>query len=450
VDPEKRALLREINQFFEEYDKRFPEWYRRLREKARKIYWEYEEKGLPVGRYGLDFDLTQFYPHLVTPHPPLRSLRDLDEVGRRMMERVGNRPDEEARAASHLQHDTVTRYAGLTELGREQVLLMHPRGLVVEDFDEAICKYPWLEKYVGRILPVNLDKYTAWNTAYSRGGIFVWVKRGVSVKWPLQSCFYLERTRLGQLVRIFIYAEPHSEVHLISGCVFNPGCETALHGCITEVYVGREAEVTLTMIHHFKPRFHIRPKVGVIVDDGGIYRSNYILTSPVESAQLYPTVILRGSGSRASMRSLLFGLGSSDLDIGSAIMFTGSGSRGEVISRAVVAEAARVKLRGALKAYRPDVRGHIDCRALLLSRRARAHAYPNLKSMSPGARLTHEAAIGRIEEEHILYLMSRGLDRDEATSMIVRGFLDIEIPGLPDVLKMEIGRLIKATAEKVM
>jgi len=140
-----------------------------------------------------------------------------------------------------------------------------------------------------------LDKYTAWNAAYSLGGVFVWVKEGVEVTWPIQACFYLEKMGLGQLVRILIVAEPHSKVHLITGCVMHPRCETALHGCISEVYVGKGAEVTFSFIHNFKPKFHIRPKVGVMVDEDGTYRENYILTSPVKSTQLYPTVILGGA-----------------------------------------------------------------------------------------------------------------------------------------------------------
>ncbi|HID09863.1 MAG TPA: SufD family Fe-S cluster assembly protein, partial [Candidatus Latescibacteria bacterium] len=441
----KERVLRELREFFEEYDKRFPEWYRQRRMLARKLYEEYEMKGLPVGKYGKDFELPHFLPHIAPEHRPLRSLLELDEVTRQRIQSVGQRPDEGERVGSHLQDDATPVYLGLTELARQHLLPKHPDGLVITDYDDAVCRFPWLRRYVSRIVPINLDKYTACNAAYSMGGVFVWVKRGVVVDWPVQACFYLETNRLGQYVRIVIVAEPFSKVHLITGCAMHPRCETAVHGCISEVYVGRGAEVTFSFIHDFKPRFHIRPKVGVIVDENGTYRENYILTSAVESTQLYPTVILRGGNSRASIRSLVFGRGASDVDVGSAIIFAGEGGRGEIMSRAVVTDRANVKLRGALKSFRPDTRGHLECRALLLSDEAEAHAYPTLRSTVSGAELTHEAAVGRIAEEELLYLMSRGLSRGEATSMIARGFLDTDIPGLPPLLQAEIGRLVSMT-----
>jgi len=247
-----------------------------------------------------------------------------------------------------------------------------------------------------------------------------------------------------------VIAEPYSKVHLITGCAMAPLCRTALHGCVSEVYVGRGAEVTFSFIHNFKPEFHIRPKIGVIVEEDATYRENYILTSPVKSTQLYPTVILRGRNSRASIRSLIFGLGSSDIDVGSAIIYTAENTRGEIMARSVVAGKSIVKLRGSLKAYRANARGHLECRALLLSDKARAYAYPNLRSFSSEAELTHEAAVGKIADKQLYYLMSRGLSKEEATSMIARGFLDTDIPGLPVLLQGEISKLISMTAKEVM
>jgi hypothetical protein len=440
----------ELKEFYDEYESKFPEWYIRKRRLARKIYEEYEARGSPIGNYGKDFDLTQFNPSLAPAHSPLESLSNLDGIGKERIQSVGQRPDEEKRTGSHLQQDTTPTYLSLTELAKKELLPKYPKGLTLMNWDDAICKHQWLERWVNHIVPINLDKYTAWNSAYSIGGVFVWVKERAVVEWPIQACFYLQKIGLGQLVRIMIIAEPFSKVHLITGCVMHPGCTSALHGCITEVWVGKGAEVTLSIIHNFRQNFHIRPKVGVIVDEGGTYRENYILTSPVESTQLYPTIILRERGARASMRSLVFGRGKSAIDVGTAIIFTGEDTRGEIMSRSVVTDESTVKLRGALKAYRPNVRGHLDCRALILSDKAQACAYPNLRSISPEADLTHEAAIRRIADKELFYLMSRGLTKEEATSMVTRGFMDTDIPGLPKLLQVELNRLVSMTAKEVM
>ncbi len=449
ISESKKKFLKDLNEWYDEYDKKFPEWYRKRRLKARKVYEEFEASGAPIGKYGADVDLMEFNPFLAPPRKTIESYEDLSKVGKEMVQTVGQRPDEKERTASHIQHDTTPAYLKYTSEA-ERLFSKYPDGLVVMDIDEAIIKYSWLERYVTRLVPLSLDKYTAWNSAYSQRGIFVWVKEGVKVEWPLQTCFFLEQARLGQLVRVLVVAEPNSHAHVVSGCVIQPECETGLHGCISELYLKEGAEITLSYIHNFQKKFHVRPKVGIRVGDEATFRSNYIQISPVESTQLYPTVILQGKNSRASLRSLIFGLGSSDIDAGSAIILSGNGARGEIISRSVVTDKAKVCLRGALKAYRANTKGHLECRALLLSDKAKVNAFPNLHSRSSEAELTHEAAVGKIAEEELYYLMSRGLKKDIATSLITKGFLDTDIPGLPAVLKAEIQKIVSLTAEEIM
>lgn len=446
---EKLGKIRELNAWYDEFDKRLPEWYREIRLRARRLYEEQERKGQPIGRYGKDFDFAGYAPNLPQTRKSLGSLLELGAVERKYAESVGMNVDEEERAGSHFQQDTTITYMGLSRWGREYIESKYPGGIVIDTPEDAILKYPWLKNFVHRLVPIDLDKYTTLCTAYSIGGIFAWIKRGVEVDLPLQACFFIETERLAQLPYVLIIAEPHSKVNIVSGCVMNPACETAVHGCITEIFVGEGAELTFNIIHNFKPGFHTRPKVGVMVDKGGAYIENYVEIGKPESSQLYPTVILRGDGSRADLRSFFFGRGKSDFDIGGAVLFTGEDTRGEITSRAIVADESIVRMRGALKSYARGVRGHLECRSLLLSDDAQAVAYPNLKSLSPDASLTHEAAVGKIEEEHLYYLMSRGLTREEATSVIIRGFLDVS-KGLSPSLKNWVDQLISMTVKEVM
>jgi len=446
----KLARIRELNDWYDEFDKRFPAWYRKIRLRARKIYEELEREGAPICRYGKDFDFTEYVPNLPPEREAISSLRELDEVEQRYVETIGMDVEEERRAGSHLQEDTTVVYSGFSDWARESLLPEHPDGVVVMNPDEAIMKFDWLREFVHRLVPIDLDKYTALCTAYSIGGVFLWVKRGVKVEFPLQACFLMEAERLAQLPYILVIVEPHAKVDIISGCVMHPKCSTGVHGCITEIYVGEGAQVSFNIIHNFKRGYHVRPKVGVLVEEGATYVENYISIGEPDSAQLYPTVILRGRGSRAVLRSLFFGRGHSDMDIGAAIIYTGEKCRGQIISRSVVLGEASVKMRGALKAYAPGARGHLECRALLLSDKAKAFAYPNLKSMHPDAMLTHEAAIGKIEDEQLYYLMSRGLSEEEAVALITRGFLSADIPELPPLLRAEIDRLISMTAKEVL
>jgi Fe-S cluster assembly scaffold protein SufB len=395
--------IRELNRWYDEFDRRFPGWYQRIRLEARRRYEEKEMAGDPICKYGKDFEFTGYVPNILPEHEKLKNLMELDDSSKQYVQTVGMVPEEKERAGSHLQEDTTVTY---TPGGEGDVVAMNP--------DLAILQYPWLEKFVHRLVPTGLDKYTSLCTAYSIGGVFLWVKEGVSVNVPIQACFLMELEKLAQLPYIAIIIEPYAKVNIISGCVMNPGCTMGVHGCVTEMYIGKGAEVTFNIIHNFKPGFHVRPKVGVMVEEDASYVENYIEIGSPSSSQLYPTVILRGDNSRASMRSMFFGKGTSDMDIGSSIVFTGSNTRGEIVSRSVILDEA------------------------------------TLKSLSSDASLTHEAAVGKIAEDQLYYLMSRKLSKDEAVSTIVRGFLDLEIPGLPVALQTLINKLLSDTAREVM
>jgi hypothetical protein len=450
MDKRKQKIIEELKDVYKEYDKRFPRWLQEHRELARRIYIDYEERGYPAGRFGEDFDLLDYRPDIAKEHPKRRSLKELDPDMKRRAETAGQSIEEHERTGSKLQEDATTTYLGVTDEAKKTLFSIYPDGLIVKDIEEAVVEYPWIERFWSHIHPINLDKYTAYNAGYSRGGVFVWVKRDVKVELPLQACFFVETQNYAQLPRILVIAEPYSKLHLISGCLTQAGCSAGLHGCITEIYVGEGAEVTYSMIHNFGPDFHIRPKIGAIVEKNATYIENFIIIGPCKSDQAYPTAILRGEGARAVIRCIILGMGESKIDVGSCIIFTAEGTRAELVSRALTTNEAKVKMRGNLKSYVGGVKGHLECRGLMLDPLSEIYAYPQLRSISPDADLTHEAAIGKIEEEKLHYLMSRGLREDEATSMIARGFLDVETPGFPPLLRQEINKVVEASLKKVL
>lgn len=448
-EAERRMILKELEESNREYEQRknLPEWLRRHRQKSRQTFKEFDESGLPVGRFGADFDVLEYRPDIAPEHSARKGLQELDEEMKVSAEKSGQSIGEEERAGSKLQEDADTTYLGVTDYGRG-LLENFPEGLIVEDIEEAVRKHPWIEKLWSHIHPVNLDKYTAFNAGFSRGGVFVWVKRGVKVDLPLQACFFLETLGYAQLPRILVVAEPHSKIHLISGCLTQPACTSGLHGCITEIYVGQGAEATYSMIHNFREGFHVRPKIGAVVDDNATYMENFIIIGDCLSDQAYPTAVLRGDNSRAVIRTIALGTGRSDIDIGSSLIFSGENTRGELISRVVGADESKIDMRGNLKAYAENATGHLECRGLSLSNAARVRSDPQLRSAIPSANLTHEAAVGKIAEEELYYLMTRGFSQEEATSMIARGFLDVETPGFPPLLREEINRVVTASLEE--
>ena len=198
------------------------------------------------------------------------------------------------------------------------------------------------------------------------------------------------------------------------------------------------------MIHNWAEEIHVRPRTGVLVEEGGRYISNYIMLKPVKTVQMYPTVRLAGPGAVARLQSILVTHPGSELDIGGRVILEAPHTRAEVIARSLTTGGKCIS-RGHLLGLVPEVKAHLECRGLILSPNGIIYAVPELEGLVAGVEMSHEAAVGRIAAEEIEYLMARGLDEEEAVSTIVRGFLRVKIEGLPPALEEEMDQAIKET-----
>ena len=174
--------------------------------------------------------------------------------------------------------------------------------------------------------------------------------------------------------------------------------------------------------------------------------NNYVIMKPVESLQQNPTANCIGENATARFNSILIAPPGSNMDIGSRVLLNGKGAKTEIISRTITT-GGNIIARGYIEGNEPDVKGHLECRGLILGDSGSIHAIPELKGNLAGIDLSHEAAVGKIAEENVEYLMARGLTRDEATSTIVRGFLNVDIEGLPPLLNDELQKAIKDSEE---
>jgi hypothetical protein len=204
------------------------------------------------------------------------------------------------------------------------------------------------------------------------------------------------------------------------------------------------------MIHNWAPEVEVRPRTGIIIEENGIFISNYICLRPVKNLQLYPTAYLIGENSKVRFQTILYGLKDSFIDSGSRAVLKAPRSGAEILSRVIGAEKSRIIARGELIGEVPNVKGHLECQGLILSPQSFIQAIPSLQAKSEGVELSHEAAVGKIAEEEIVYLMSRGLSEEEATSLIVRGFLNVEIEGLPESLERETRKILQMDLEKIL
>lgn len=321
-------------------------------------------------------------------------------------------------------------------------------GLEVMSSLEALERYPWIEDYWWHAVAVDTDKFTAQVELDQNHGYFIRALPGVKAIVPVQACLYLAGANIAQKVHNIIIAEENSELHVITGCARGHQRAFGIHIGISEFYVKKNAKITFTMIHNWSPETAVRPRSGAIVEENGTFLSNYVCMKPVRSLQMYPTARCGGENAVVQFNSVLMSTPGSNLDIGSRVFLSARGSRAEIVSRALTT-GGNVVARGHLIGEAPDVKGHLECRGLILSDVGYIYAIPELEGKLAGIDLTHEAAVGKIAEEELEYLMARGLTREEATSTIVKGFVSLEIKGLPDQLKEELQRAIEAVPLEV-
>lgn len=306
-----------------------------------------------------------------------------------------------------------------------------------------------LEEYWWKALSPDKDVYTRRAEEHQEYGYYIRALPGATVHYPLQACLYLTEDRLVQDVHNIIIAEEGSTLNIITGCATAPGVRSGLHVGISEFFVKKGATISFTMIHNWGEEMAVRPRSGIIVEEGGTFISNYICLVPARDLQMYPVATLRGKGGVATFNSVLLAREGSLMDIGSRIVLQKEGCRGEVISRAV-STGGVIIARGHLVGEHRGIKAHLECKGLLLSDKGRIHAIPELEGKAADVEMSHEAAVGKIAQEEVEYLMSRGLSEQEATSLIIKGFLTLEVVGLPAGIKQQLERMIEETDMEAM
>jgi len=379
---------------------------------------------------GPDIDLSE-YSGEADKHGEIQKLTGLtDEVKERAVS-VGIDTEELCRAGSFFQMDHSVILSSAYET-----------GLDVMDITDALEKYAWLWDYWWKAVEVDADKFTAQAELKQNHGYFLRALPGSKAEFPLQACLYMTREGIAQNVHNVIIAEEGSELNIITGCATAQNVRSGLHVGVSEIYVKKNAKVTFTMIHNWAEDVAVRPRTGTIVEENGVFLSNYICMRPVKTLQMYPTAYCVGENATVRYNTILLAPEGSNMDVGSKVFLRAKGSRAESIARAITMGGAIVT-RGNLIGEVPGIKAHLECRGLILSERGTILAIPELDGRVSGVDMSHEAAVGKIAEEEIQYLMARGLTDEEATAAIVRGFLDIEIKGLPERLRGEIKKAVE-------
>ncbi len=408
-----------------------PEWMTRLRYRGLKAFLEAPHND-PVIKDPLEFVIHRSQEIF----PEVKSLDDLPPEMRSLLDRLGIAEVEKKYVTGlAVQSDTSIVLNEFLKQWRE-------KGLIVESMEDAIRNHPHLKERFMHLFDPGESKLAAYHTAVWNGGVYIRVKSGLKVPMPLHLFFLIQNSALAQAPHIIIEAEPGSEIHLIEGCTSPILLRHSLHLDMTEAYIGEGAKLRLSVLQNWPEYVHTRPMTRARVGKNAEFINTTVGLGTGKSNIANPKYWV-DKGGYVELNTIILGKKDFYIDMGGEMYLQGIGARGLNASKSVIMDNSRVITKGIIKAMAPKTKGHISCDALILNSSAKMETYPGLVSHVDDAELSHEAAIGKIREEELFYLMSRGLKEEEATQLIVKGFVDPLLKDIPMEFVVEIRKIIE-------
>lgn len=324
------------------------------------------------------------------------------------------------------------------------------QGVIFENMDVAVAKYPTLvrEHFMDSCVPVVEHYFTMMHAAAWSGGTFIYVPKGVKVAQPLQAYFRMNRMASGQFEHTLIIADEGSEVTYIEGCSAPRYNASSLHAGCVELFVKKNATMKYISIENWSHNtYNLNTKRALVDAGGAIQWIGGNMGSGV--TMLYPTSILRGEGARSDNLGLVIAGRGQVQDTGAKSIHLAPHTTSTIRSKSVSKDGGVANYRGTIKVTR-EAKGasaSLVCDSLLLDGQSEANTFPTVKNQQDDVTISHEATIGKIGDEELFYLESRGLSRDDAVRMIVNGFVEPIVKALPLEYAVEFNKLVELEME---
>ncbi len=431
-------LVREISRVKQE-----PSW---MLTKRLEGFQKFKELSLPnFGPNLADLDFSKLY-YFMQPDAQKNSMnwKEVPEDIRQTFEKLGiPKAEREALAGVGAQYESEVVYHNLKQEWAT-------KGVIFLDCDEALKQYPELmQKYfMTSCVAVGLHKFTALHAAVWSGGTFIYVPKGVHVDIPLQAYFRMNARKGGQFEHTLIIADEGSFLHYIEGCSAPQYTENALHAGCVEIHVLKGARVRYSSIENWsKNTYNLNTKRAVVQEDGIIEWVNGNMGSKV--TMLYPCSVLVGARSKSDYLGIAFAGKDQYQDTGCKVHHIGKESKSTVISKSISVDGGISSYRGLVTIAKgaTGAKTSVRCDGLMMDHESKALTFPSMDVHEHDVEVAHEAAVGKIGEEQLFYLMSRGLTEDAATKLIVAGFIEPIVKALPLEYAVELNRLIELEIE---
>ena len=417
-------------------EKEEPAWMLGKRLQALRIYESLDVPPWAPDISELDMDHIDTY---IRPKTDMKARwEDLPQNIRDTFDRLGI-PEAEKKSLAGVgaQYDSEVVYHNVQKELKEQ-------GVIYVDFETAVKEYEDLIKpYFGQLITTNYHKFAALHYAVWSGGSFVYVPKGVHVRMPLQSYFRLNAPGAGQFEHTLIIVEEGADCHFIEGCSAPRYNVANLHAGAVELFVKKGASLRYSTIENWsKNMYNLNTKKAVVEEDGSMVWVSGSFGS--HTSCLYPDTILRGNHSTCEFTGITFAGKGQFLDTGSKVEALGKNTHVTINSKSISKAGGTALYRGAvfIGPEASGMKGAISCESLMLDNESRSDTIPAIIIENSDIDLGHEAKIGRISEEDIYYLMSRGMSEEDARAMLVRGFAEPISKALPLEYAVEMNRLI--------
>ena len=319
------------------------------------------------------------------------------------------------------------------------------QGVLFLDTDSALKEHPEIfKKYFGKIIPPEDNKFAALNSAVWSGGSFIYIPPGVKVDMPLQAYFRINAENIGQFERTLIIADEGSEVHYIEGCTAPVYSSESLHSAVVELVAHKDAKLRYTTIQNWSNDvYNLVTKRAYAYEGSSVEWIDGNIGSKL--TMKYPGIYLMGKKAYGETLSIAFAGKNQHQDTGAKMVHLAPDTTSKITSKSVSRANGRSTYRGLLKVKKgaTNVKSTVRCDALLLDDTSKTDTYPYMEINQEDATVTHEATVGKIGDEQIFYLMSRGFSEEEALSLIVNGFMEPFTKELPMEYAVELNRLIK-------
>lgn len=432
-----------------------PQWLLDFRLRALNIFLK-----KPMPTWGADLSTIDFEKIVYYLKPAERqsnSWEDVPENIRSTFERLGI-PEAERKflAGAGAQYESENIYHKIREdLAKKGVVFISPDQALIPEKKQELVELGYSEayaekiqsifrKYFGTIIPPEDNKFAALNSAVFSGGSFIYIPAGVEVDMPLQAYFRINSESFGQFERTLIIADEDSKIHYLEGCTAPTYSKDSLHSAVVELIALPRAKLRYTTLQNWSNNvYNLVTKRAFAYEDAYVEWIDANIGSRI--TMKYPSVFMLGPRAKADILSIAYAGKGQHQDAGGKAVHMAPNTTSTIVSKSISKDGGRTSYRGLVQVAKDatGVKSNVRCDALLLDEESRSDTYPYMQIEEQDATISHEASVGKIGEEQIFYLMSRGLSESEAMAMIVLGFLQVFTKELPMEYAIEFNRLIQ-------